>query len=434
MTALTSGMASSTAVAAPSHSVTQVKGVHSTAVARQVGVDLAVTKQGPASATEGQAVTYTITVTNNSSIPSSGFTLTDYLPTGIRGVVPPLGCSIPAPGLMTCTRGPLAAHASTTITVSGFAGQDFTNLQNIVAVEGNEPDPDYSNNAAAVRTEIARRRVDLSLTKSGPSTAPVNSQVTYTLTVRNNGPSDSTGWSITDQLPSALHGPYTTSAGCTVSASNLLTCTGGPLAAGATATVTVTGFAGPGFNGVQNTATVRGLDFDPDLGNNTDSNEVNRGGLRITKTVDAPRTVRPGDVVRYTVRVRNTGDTDFVGANPAHFTDDLSGVLDDARYNVDADATRGVVGYAEPRLTWTGELRRGETATIRYSVTVNRQDFGDLRLQNGLSSDNLGSNCPTAGASSECRTLVTVRLRDKDTGRAGMHRAMAADRTRAAQR
>ncbi|MGV9246755.1 DUF11 domain-containing protein [Streptomyces sp. NPDC003710] len=411
MTALTSGMASSTAVAAPSHSVTEVKGVH--ALSRQAGVDLAVTKDGPASATEGDVVTYTITVTNNSASPSSGYTVTDYLPTGIRGVVAPPGCAIPAPGRLVCTHGALAGHASATITVTGTAGQDFTNLQNIVTVEGVETDTDYTNNAAAVRTAVARRKADLSLTKSGPSTAPANSQVTYTLTVRNNGPHASTGWTVSDQLPATLHGPYTTSPGCSVSASNLLTCTGGPLAVGATATVTVTGTAGPGFNGVRNTAVVRGLDFDPSLGNNTASNRVTQAGLRITKTAEAPHTIHPGDTVRYTVRVRNTGDMDYVGAAQAHFTDDLTDLLDDARYNDDADATRGVVGYAEPRLTWTGDLRRGETVTIRYSITVDSQDFGNLRLQNGLVSDNLGSNCPTANASRDCWTLGTVQVQDK---------------------
>ncbi|MGW1257232.1 DUF7927 domain-containing protein [Streptomyces sp. NPDC002513] len=417
MTALTAGMASSTAVAAPSNSVSKVKGVHSPAQSRQVGVDLAVTKTGPASAAEGQAVTYTITVTNNSSSPSSGYTVTDYLPTGIRGVVPPAGCSIPAPGLLTCTHGSLAAHDSATLTVAGTAGQGYTNLHNVVTVEGLEPDPDYSNNADAVRTAITQRQVDLALSKSGPSSASANSRVTYTLTVRDNSSSASSGWIVTDQLPSALHGPYTTSPGCTVSASNLLACSGGALAAGGTATVTVTGVAGPDFNRIRNTATVRGNESDPDLGNNTASNRVGRSALRFTKTMEAPRTIRPGDTVRYTIRVRNTGDLDLVGNNQAHFTDDLTGVLDDARFDNDENASVGVTGYAQPRLTWTGPLRRGESAVIRYSITVDRRDFGDLRLQNGLVSDAPGSNCPTVGASRECSTLGTVHVRDKDATR-----------------
>ncbi|MFJ7900492.1 DUF11 domain-containing protein [Streptomyces sp. NPDC096198] len=413
MTALTSGMASSTAVAAPSQSVTAVKGVHSPAASRQTGVDLSVTKTGPAAAREGDSITYTITVTNNSTTPSTGFAITDYLPTGIRGVVPPVDCTIPIPGLLTCSRGALAAHTSTAITFSGVAGQSFTNLRNIVTVSGNQPDPDFSNNAAAVSTNITQRRVDLALSKSGPSSAPNGSPVTYTLTVTNNGPASSTGWVLTDQLPAALHGPFTTSAGCMVSGSNLLTCTGGPLASGAGTTVTVTGVAGPNFTGVRNTATVRGNDFDPDLRNNTASNRVPRGGLTITKTEDDRRTVRPGDTVRYTIRVRNTGDMDLVGADQAHFTDDLSAVLDDARYDHDATASRGTVSYAAPVLSWSGPLLRGESAVIHYSITVDRQDFGDHRLLNTVVSDTPGSNCPATGASSDCRTFDTVQGRDK---------------------
>ncbi|MFF3511188.1 DUF11 domain-containing protein [Streptomyces sp. NPDC002573] len=434
MTALTAGMASTTAVAAPSHSASKVKKVHSPAQTRQIGIDLGVTKTGPASANEGDSVTYVITVTNHSSSPSSGYTVTDYLPTGIRGVVPPAGCTIPVPGRLTCTHGPLAGNASDTITLNGTAGQGYTNLHNIVTVEGVEPDPDYSNNADAVRTGIAQRRVDLALSKSGPRSAPENGQVTYTLRVTNNGPDASSGWLITDQLPSALHGPFTTSAGCNVSGSNLLTCTGGPLAAGASATVTVTGFAGPNFNGIRNTATVKGNDFDPSLGNNTATNRGGRAGLRITKSMEAPRTIRQGDTVRYTVRVRNTGDMDLVGANQAHFTDDLSGVLDDARYNNDGTASVGVISYSQPRVGWTGPLHPGDTAVIRYSITVDRRDFGDLRLENGVVDTDPGSNCPTADASRECRTLGLVHVRDKDTHRATVHHTVAADRPRAARR
>ncbi|MET8954684.1 DUF11 domain-containing protein [Streptomyces sp. NPDC004533] len=434
MTALTAGMASSTAFAAPSHSAPKAKGVHAPAQKRQGGVDLAVTKTGPASAAAGDSVKYVVTVTNNSSSPSSGYTVTDYLPAGIEDVVPPAGCSIPAPGLLTCTHGPLAAHGSDQIILTGTAGLTYTDLHNIVTVEGFEPDPDYSNNAAAVRTTVKQERVDLALAKYGPSSAPENSRVAYTLTVTNKGPDASSGWIINDQLPSALHGPYATSPGCHVTASNLLICEGGSLAPGASAAVTVTGTAGPGFNGVRNTATVRGGEFDPELGNNTAANQESRAALRITKTMEAPRTIREGDTVRYTVRVRNTGDMDFVGANPAHFTDDLTGLLDDARFNDDGTASSGVVGYAEPRLTWTGNLRHGDSVVIRYSITVNRRDFGDLRLQNGLVSDTAGSNCPTADASRECRTLGLVHVRDKDTHRATVHHTVAADRPRAARR
>uniref|UniRef100_UPI00374E000E hypothetical protein n=1 Tax=Streptomyces gibsoniae TaxID=3075529 RepID=UPI00374E000E len=86
----------------------------------------------------------------------------------------------------------------------GTAGQGYTDLHNIVTVQGNEPDPDYTDNADAVRTGVVQRRADLSLTKAGATSAPDNGQVTYTLKVTNNGPMASSGWILTDQF--ALHG------------------------------------------------------------------------------------------------------------------------------------------------------------------------------------------------------------------------------------
>lgn len=48
-------------------------------------------------------------------------------------------------------------------------------------------------------------------------------------------------------------------------------------------------------------------------------------------------TVAPGDTVTYTVIVTNTGGYDYTAADPAEVSDDLSGVIDDAFYNNDAD-------------------------------------------------------------------------------------------------
>ncbi|ONI92318.1 hypothetical protein ALI144C_00025, partial [Actinosynnema sp. ALI-1.44] len=65
-------------------------------------------------------------------------------------------------------------------------------------------------------------------------------------------------------------------------------------------------------------------------------------GLEITKAVDK-QSANPGDVVRYTVTVRNTGRTPYTGAT---FTDDLTKVLDDADYQNDGAASAGAVSFA----------------------------------------------------------------------------------------
>ncbi|MFE0173291.1 hypothetical protein ACFWZ2_13310 [Streptomyces sp. NPDC059002] len=114
------------------------------------------------------------------------------------------------------------------------------------------------------------------------------------------------------------------------------------------------------------------------------------GSFRPWKTV-APRDTKPGDALTYTVTVTNKStDADYTGAS---FTDDLSGVLDDATYNGDARAGVGTVSYARPRLTWTGDLPGGAVATVTYSVKVAKPPRGDKKLRNKVTSPDQ-TNCP----------------------------------------
>ncbi|WP_261166925.1 DUF11 domain-containing protein [Microbacterium sp. Marseille-Q6965] len=102
--------------------------------------------------------------------------------------------------------------------------------------------------------------------------------------------------------------------------------------------------------------------------------------LAITKTSNASAETRAGDTVTYTVTAENIGTGDFTAEEPAVVTDDLTGVLDDATYNGDAEADRdGDVAFADPRLTWSGALPVGETVTLTYSVEVTGAGDGVAR-------------------------------------------------------
>ncbi|MEK8104138.1 hypothetical protein NKG94_01560 [Micromonospora sp. M12] len=126
-------------------------------------------------------------------------------------------------------------------------------------------------------------------------------------------------------------------------------------------------------------------------------------GLGITKTADTA-TVTAGGTVTYTITVTNTGQSPYTGATLA---DSLAGVLDDAVYNADATASSGLLSYAAPVLTWTGDLPVAAVAVITYSVTVNFPDSGDKSLVNTVSSSTVGADCPGSPA---CSATVAVRI------------------------
>jgi uncharacterized repeat protein (TIGR01451 family)/fimbrial isopeptide formation D2 family protein len=88
----------------------------------------------------------------------------------------------------------------------------------------------------------------------------------------------------------------------------------------------------------------------------------------VTKTAD-PATgtaVGPGQVIHYTVTVTQQGSA----AAAATLSDDLSDVLDDAKYNGDVNASIGTATVTGNTLAWSGTVPVGQVATITYSVTV----------------------------------------------------------------
>ncbi|MFJ9429323.1 DUF6923 family protein [Streptomyces sp. NPDC101490] len=378
-------------------------------------VDLGIDKSGPASVDAGGNVSYTLKVTNNGPSPSSGWTVTDTIPAGLsNAATTTAGCAV-ASGTLTCTGGPLAVGASSSIALTGTAAPSATTITNTAKVKGNEPDPNPDNDQDTTTTTV-NPVVDLGIDKSGPASVDTGANVSYTLKVTNNGPSASSGWTVTDTIPAGLTNAATTTAGCAV-ASGTLTCTGGPLAVGASSTIALTGTAANSPTTITNTAKVKGNEPDPNPDNDQDTvtTTVNgKPGLTIVKKQNGPVTVKPGDKVTYTLTVTNTGTTTYTASAPAVLTDDLSDLLDDARYDNDAKATSGSVSYQAPTLTWRGALTPGQKATITFSITTNARPFGDLKLDNTVVSATPGNNCPAYGTDPRCTTHGKVKPKDKD--------------------
>ena len=142
---------------------------------------------------------------------------------------------------------------------------------------------------------------DLGISKSAPEKANPGAQIAWTLTVHNYGPGISSGYVVSDEVPASITGVQTATPGCGVSG-NTVSCTGGALAVGEDATITITGTAPTDQpTSIVNAASVTGNEADPVPGNNSSSS---------TTMVDYPAGLCRGSPVRL------LGFLEFGVANP----------------------------------------------------------------------------------------------------------------------
>ena len=142
-----------------------------------------------------------------------------------------------------------------------------------ILVRSNEIKNNVDEDAIVVigggQVSLTEKPTDLAITKvdsADPSRAGRN--LTYTITVTNNGPNPATGVTVTDTLPSGLSARSSSASQGSCSGTTTVTCAIGDLASGASATVSiVVRPSSPGS--ITNSASVAGNQPDPDSANNT---------------------------------------------------------------------------------------------------------------------------------------------------------------------
>jgi uncharacterized repeat protein (TIGR01451 family)/LPXTG-motif cell wall-anchored protein len=264
--------------------------------------------------------------------------------------------------------------------------------------------------------------------KFSPAKIAVGGTSTLTFTITNTKElAAKPGWNFVDTLPTGLpvsskgaaattcpSGAVTAASGdtkITVTgdlSKGMVSCTVTVPVLGATAGSYVNGpgnVTGTGINPPANTPLVVGT---PPV--------VGAPSFTVTKTA-AKASLVAGATQSYTVVVKNTGPVAYTAGTPATFTDDLTGVLDDAVYNKDAKATSGTTSYTSPNLVWSGALPIGGTVTVTYTATVNTPDSGNATLTNTITTPaGLGGNCGTGSTDSGCATSTPVTAALAETG------------------
>jgi uncharacterized repeat protein (TIGR01451 family) len=258
-----------------------------------VVIDLAMTKtDAPDPVYAGRALTYTINVANNGSIPATGVTLTDTLPTTVTYAASSFGgCALISGNRVACNLGVINVGAAITFTVRVTPTVEGS-IVNTATVSANETDSNLNNNTTSIMTTVDPM-ADLTMFKTA-STGIVNrnSRLTYTLHMNNFGPSAATWITVTDSLPISVTHNSATGIGWTCNhASGMVTCTRGSLLVGAAPNILIV-VTTPNVGGaIANTATIAASTFDPNAANNTDDVSVT---VTTTRFVYLPLVLKNG--------------------------------------------------------------------------------------------------------------------------------------------
>jgi uncharacterized repeat protein (TIGR01451 family) len=246
----------------------------STTVNPSADVSVAVS-DAPDPVNAGANVTYTVTVSNAGPSPATAVMLTNTLPANVTFVssTPSAGtCNAPAAGSFTCNLGTINSGASATVAVVvTTTGATAANITNSATVSAAEFDPVAANNSASASTTVTPvANLGVTVTDA-PDPVAQGSNITYTVTVTNAGPSSAT--SVTATVPVPANVTFvsgTATQGTCAVASGTITCTIGTMASGATvtATIVVTATAAGTVNA---SITVASPVLDPTPGNNSAS-------------------------------------------------------------------------------------------------------------------------------------------------------------------
>jgi uncharacterized repeat protein (TIGR01451 family) len=350
--------------------------------------DLAITKtDSPDPVTVGGTLTYTITVTNNGPNQATSATVSDTLPAGttlVSATASQGTCS--GTTTVTCSLGAINAAASATVTIIVLVTSSASStLTNTATVSGAPTDPDTANNSATATTTVSGS-ADLAVTKSdSPDPVTAGEDITYSITLNNEGPSDAQSVTLSDVIPAGTtfvsftqdSGPDFDCAVPTVGGTGTVSCTIATLAAGDSASFTlVVNVDASTFDGttITNTVLVFSNTTDPDHTNNEAIATTTVGAsadLAVTKS-DSPDPVSAGADITYTITVVNDGPSDAqnvvltdvvpVGTTFVSFTQDSG---------PDFDCTVPTVGSTGTVSCTIDTLAAGTGASFNLVVNVN---------------------------------------------------------------
>ncbi len=330
-----------------------------TPVARRVVLRL--DKEAPAAADVGDAVPYTLTVTNDGPSVATAVVLTDTLPDGVLlKSYPGGGACSGTNARVVCQLGEMQPHDSETIVI-----EVTPYVVGILTNEARASAPEVDAPATATADTDVSGTIGMHILKTdGVGEVGLNEPLTYTLTVWATGTPLVEDVRITDTLPSAVMLRSVDVSTGTCSGTATVLCEVGDLTGGAFVSVTI-GVTPTVEGTLVNTAQVGGSDVDTASDTDDDTHVRDVADLQVTKS--GPGAATAGQAFDYTITVVNDG--------PASTTDvTLTDDLPDGLYLNGWTASQGTCSWLGGRASAAvtcdlGAMANGAGAEVTLNVT-----------------------------------------------------------------
>jgi len=288
----------------------------------------------------GQTIDYTVTVRNTGTDFAGGVTMTDVMPANTQFVrVQQIGTNffnVQNPSAangqtLTATIGQLNSSTAQTFVITvrvlpaTAAGTVITDTGNVTVDPMLTTDLDPTDNSGTVNT-VVNTQADVAVTKTGPAGLVIaGTDITYTLSITNNGPSDAQNTVMTDIVPAMtsfvsatqLTGPtFTVTSTPPVGQAGTYSASIAALPSGQTATfsyVVHLASSAPLGQTVFNTMTGSTTTFDPARANNfsTANNDIDtQADIEIFSDSDKVNKTIEGTFFPYTMTIYNLGPSD----------------------------------------------------------------------------------------------------------------------------
>ena len=274
----------------------------------------------------GGTATYNLQVQNAGPSVAHDVLISDPLPAGetfVDASADAGGTCSEAAGAVTCTIPELAVGQAANVKLDAVAGFSLagTTVLNTATVSAQEDDTNPPSDLTSSVPVAVGPAADLSIVKTAPAQSPAGTNLQYSLQVKNSGPQDATGVTVTDPMPAGetFVSAQPTQGSCQDNGQTL-TCSLGNIADGSGASIQLAVGVPASEQGqtLTNTASVTGSQPDPNPADNTSRVSTVIGApvsvqlphTRLVVTKKTPtKTVAAGGTTKYTLTVQNAGKT-----------------------------------------------------------------------------------------------------------------------------